>query len=301
MTAVPVPGAVARAAAAHHPVLVGTSGGVIGAIVTEPAEPARAAAVLLEGWEGTRAGNDQIWVKIADGLADLGVVSLRHDYAGIGDSADAPVEQRPTSTGELVAWFRERTADLDLLVVATCYGVVPAVDAVRAEGGARAVALVTPATGRRAAARRATVAVVRARGIGGRFRWVRSTVYRRGRRTTMAARRLAMRSYARVRYGVDPGPRAVPAELVTIDAAALARELIALTPVWVLTGGDDLDADALASLAPDLTADGRFELEVVDDQLLHASANPAAQHITTERVLAWARRHMDAVDHGMRA
>jgi hypothetical protein len=296
MTAMAAHDVVVPLPATQHPVLVETAAGVIGAIVTEPACPARAAAVLLEGWEGSRAGNDQIWVKVAAGLAELGVVSLRHDYAGIGESMLAPLELRATSTRELVHWFRRYTADLDLLVVATCYGVVPALETATDLGGARAVALITPATGRAAEARLARAPRSRPVGVAATARRARSAVYQRGRRLTTGARRRAARAYARTRYGVEPGPRPIPSDLMAIDTATLASQLVALAPVWVLTGGDDADTATLAELGPELVRTGRYEIEVVDDHLLHASANPAAQAVTAERVLAWARRQLAALD-----
>ena len=71
----------------------------------------------------------------------------------------------------------------------------------------------------------------------------------------------------------------------------------------VVRGGDDVDTATLADLG---AAEGdRFEIEVVEGELLHASANPSAQRVTAERIVAWARRHLDAAadvtDHGVHA
>ncbi len=110
-----------------HPVFVPTSAGPLGGIVTEPDGDERGAAVILEGINGRRAGVNQIWTHAARALTDLGLVVLRLDYPGRGDSRPAaPGAEADLALVEGIGWFRERTAGLGLHLVGSCFGVRPA-------------------------------------------------------------------------------------------------------------------------------------------------------------------------------
>ncbi|HYU56553.1 MAG TPA: alpha/beta fold hydrolase [Actinomycetota bacterium] len=107
-----------------HPVLVNTGHGLIGAIITEPdGNPRRAAAILFEGREGRRSGVNQVWTLTARELAGMGVTVLRLDYPGWGDSWAVPPGIPPgLPMREVIAWFRERVGDVDLLFIGACFG-----------------------------------------------------------------------------------------------------------------------------------------------------------------------------------
>jgi dienelactone hydrolase len=105
-----------------HPVLVPTGAGVLGGMVSEPAGEARAAAVLLEGSAGIRFGPNQVWTRAARAMAGHGVVVLRVDYLGAGDSDPGPRAERQAAVRDAVAWFRDRAGPAELLLVGSCYG-----------------------------------------------------------------------------------------------------------------------------------------------------------------------------------
>jgi dienelactone hydrolase len=105
-----------------HPVLVPTGAGVLGGMVSEPAGPAGAAAVLLQGGAGFRFGPNRVWARAARAMARQGVVVLRVDYLGAGDSDPGPASDRRAAVREAVAWFRDRAGPAELLLVGSCYG-----------------------------------------------------------------------------------------------------------------------------------------------------------------------------------
>jgi cytochrome P450 len=120
----------------EHPVLVPTSVGTAGGIVTEPSGPARAAAILLPGAGGCgRAGVNAFWTRVARDLAEQGIVSFRFDYPHRGNGSmavppeidvqareDAKESVDLVAMCEATAWFRERLEGLDLFVAGECHG-----------------------------------------------------------------------------------------------------------------------------------------------------------------------------------
>ncbi len=128
-----------------HPVLVPTRDGTVGAIVTEPEAHRRAAAIILEGIGGRRYGVNGMWSRAAWALSDLGLVVLRMDYPGSGDSAGVRSGRGTEEVVlETVRWFRDRTSMLDLLLVGACYGASLAGRAAREESRLSRLILVTP-------------------------------------------------------------------------------------------------------------------------------------------------------------
>lgn len=140
--------------ARDHPVIVPTSLGPVGGIVTEPAGAVRAAMLLLQGGSrGGRAGINAVWTDIARRLAELGVVVLRVDYAGDGESYMVgrdrggvrwKVETDSQLVLESAAWFRERVDARELFVAGSCYGGRLAIAVAAAESGTTQLFLVVP-------------------------------------------------------------------------------------------------------------------------------------------------------------
>lgn len=115
-----------------HPLLIPTSKGPVGAIVSEPAGEPEAALILFHGGgPPARCGVNAVWTRIARQIAALGVVVLRFDFAREAESTlvgqgsptgpawrsriDLPV------TREIASWFAER-AGMEILVAGSCYG-----------------------------------------------------------------------------------------------------------------------------------------------------------------------------------
>jgi acetyl esterase/lipase len=252
----------------EFPALVPTLAGALGAIVTAPDGTPRAAAVILHGANSTRAGTNQVWATVARSLGEVGVVTMRVDYPGLGESHAADGRQAPEAVAEALAWFRERTANLELLVVGVCAGVLPAAELALRDTNVRAVAVMTPPLF-------PEVDVVAPPRASSR------------RRLAYRARRLPKRVYYRARYGVRHQRLSVNAGAYP-GATDLMRDLTRRTMVWVLTGDGDTMAPMVRSLAPELTASGNCRVEFVDGSL-YSYPTPDSQQLQHDRVLAWAR------------
>jgi hypothetical protein len=121
---------------ADHPVLIPTSQGPVGGIVSEPGGLRLGALVLLQG--GGRAGRfgfNSEWARLARRLAALGIVVLRFDYWKESDSSMVSDELYRDGRGpsgradrdlalarEVVPWFAQRVEGLELLLAGSCYG-----------------------------------------------------------------------------------------------------------------------------------------------------------------------------------
>jgi dienelactone hydrolase len=140
-----------------HPLLVPTSTGPVGAIVSEPDGEPRAAAILFQGsGPPARCGINALWTRIARELATLGVVVLRFDFCCeaestlVGERAprgpawrsgiDLPV------TRELCGWFIERTG-LRTVAAGSCYGARLALESGAADPRIEALFLAAPYLG----------------------------------------------------------------------------------------------------------------------------------------------------------
>lgn len=137
-----------------HPILIPTSKGPVGGIVSEPEGAPHGAVVLLSGGgPPARCGINAIWTRIAQRLAALGVVVLRFDFATEADSAmvgaDVPREPAWRSgvdlpiTRQVSAWFRER-AGMQIVLAGSCYGARLALEAAAEDPEVEGVFLVAP-------------------------------------------------------------------------------------------------------------------------------------------------------------
>lgn len=252
-----------------YPVLIPTRVGVVGAVVTKSDSAPCAAAVILHGAASTRAGTNQVWAGVARALADLGVVTFRVDYAGYGESHDADRARQLTAAADALAWFRERTSDLGLLVVAVCAGVAPGAELALHDADVRGFAAMTPP-------------LFPAQDVIPPPRAAPVT------RLAYRARRLPKRVFMRARYGVRPFRR-----FRVEQPPRQARDaLLALTerfPVWVLTGELDTMTPPVQALAPELLASGNCRIDVVEGLALYSYPSPSSQDVQHERTLTWAR------------
>ena len=128
-----------------EPLLIETSPGVVGAVLVSPAQPPRGAAVILPGVGSTRAGSNQMFVRMASSLAAVGISSLRFDYPGTGESHLCGTRRWSETTAEIIAWFRARSDTPRVLLVADCSGVVAAHREVMSGRGVLGAAVVRPA------------------------------------------------------------------------------------------------------------------------------------------------------------
>ena len=198
-----------------HPVLIPTTAGVLGGVVTDTDSAPSAAAVIFHGADSTRAGTNQVWAGVARALADLGVVTFRIDYPGYGESHEADPTNQLAAIGDAAAWFRERVSGVGLLVVGVCAGVLPAAELALQDPDVRAFAAMTPPV----FPTHDAISPPRASPLS---------------RLAYRARRLPKRVFLGVRYGVRRNRR-------SRDVAMLGRApdlMLALTermPVWVLT------------------------------------------------------------------
>lgn len=129
-----------------HPVLIPTSLGPVGAVVSEPARERRGAAILLQAaGRPARSGVNSFWARIARDLAERGVVALRFDYAAEGESIQVGEGEyaaaksrldgsrgRPEldlqALSEIEPWFRQHLGGLDLVLAGSCQGARMAIE-----------------------------------------------------------------------------------------------------------------------------------------------------------------------------
>lgn len=149
-----------------HAVIVPTTFGPAGGIVTEPSTTQRGALVLLQGLgPPARAGVNANWAVLARDLAELGLVVLRFDLAREGDSTTTAAHvdrrgegwRRSTDLAmlrEIAPWFLERAGERELLLVGSCHGGRVALEFAAADPVARGVFLIAPYLWSREPARR---------------------------------------------------------------------------------------------------------------------------------------------------
>ena len=120
-----------------HPVLIPTSEGAVGGIVSEPDGEPRAALMLLPGvGRPARSGINSFWARLARSLAAQGLVVLRYDCSRegetlpIGEGGSGQVWRRDLERrllSEVSRWFHERTGH-ELLLVGACSGAFLAIE-----------------------------------------------------------------------------------------------------------------------------------------------------------------------------
>lgn len=249
-----------------HPVMIPTSQGPVGGIVSEPDGDRRAALILLQGGgRGGRAGYNACWTRVARDLADMGVVVLRFDYWKEGDSSLISERRHRGGRGphgggdrdlsllrEVAPWFRDRVPGLELLVFGSCYGGRLAVELAGELADVAATFLVVPYL----------------RVPEQRLPW-------RDRLNRM------------LRGKAQPGPEEpLGPEILDPVAVDAVRSALARAPCLVMTGERDPgDVFVLERLL--VGADGRLDVEVVPDKALYPVNYPDIQEIVSDRLEAW--------------
>lgn len=115
-----------------HPVLVPTSEGAVGGIVSEPEGEARAALLLLPPHgRPARSGVGSFWTRTARSLAEQGVVVLRIDYSREGETL--PIGQGEGGltwkrnldrhlAEQAASWLRREVGSAPFLLAGACAG-----------------------------------------------------------------------------------------------------------------------------------------------------------------------------------
>jgi alpha/beta superfamily hydrolase len=161
-------------AAGSGPVTVASPSGAIRGWVEYPSSSRTPATrlLLIHGWSGDRTGPHRMFVTFARRLAAAGVLSLRIDLSGRGDSGgDADAASIGAMTDDAraaLAWLRQACPDGGPLVVtAICSGCKVAISAAASEPGIDALALWSPES----------MGALRAAATGRRHTWRALTTY----------------------------------------------------------------------------------------------------------------------------
>ncbi len=147
----PTPAAAAQALpqpdpAGSGPVAITSPSGVIRGWLERPVTRPVARMLFIHGWSGDRTGPHRMFVKLARRLAKAGVLSLRIDLSGRGDSggetATASIAAMTDAARSALAWLRATHPDAGpLLITAICSGCKVAISAAAAESDIAALAL----------------------------------------------------------------------------------------------------------------------------------------------------------------
>lgn len=241
-----------------YPVLIPTAEGAIGGIVSEPERGISAALVLLAGYgRPARSGVNSVWTRLARRLADHGVIVLRVDYAGEGETQpvhgtwsdqDGKRALDLRLTRQVLLWFRPRIFGAPLFLAGLCSGARGAIELVANDPGPFAGAfLVAPHMTVPAGAQR------------------------------------------QCPHDGVPLHRAADAEELGFVDPQLVDELrllLSRTPAWLLIGENDTTAD-VARLREVLgSTDHQLEIEVVEGMAIHLVDQPHIQRQVESRLFS---------------
>lgn len=121
-----------------HPVLIPTSEGPVGGVVSEPEGALRAGLLLLPGYgRPARSGVNSFWTRTARDLAERGVAVLRIDYSRegetlpMGEDVSGQANKRQLDgrlLDEVLPWFRGRLDGIEMLLAGVCSGARGAIE-----------------------------------------------------------------------------------------------------------------------------------------------------------------------------
>ncbi len=120
----------------EHGVFVPVGGRVLGAVVSLPEREPRGVVALTTGGGGAlRSHHFAVWTRVARGLAERGIASIRMEHAGVGDStgvARMDFKELPVEDVKAVARFGlEVTGSQHLGLCGNCGGARAALHAAR--------------------------------------------------------------------------------------------------------------------------------------------------------------------------
>lgn len=241
-----------------HPVLIPTSEGPVGGIVSEPDAERRAALCLLVGHgRPARSGVNAFWTRLARRLSGLGLTVLRIDHSRegetlpIGEGGGGQAWRRDLDMrilGQVLPWFRERVGDAPLHLAGACSGARLAIELAGRE----------PAR------------------ISGLFLVV---------------------PYLKALVELGPDGEPVPAEPAEVDPVVVAcmRAVLSRGPSWIVTG--ELDTPDVPLLERLLGRPARgLEVEVVPGATLHFLDQPDVQEQAERRLVARLTRALGEAD-----
>jgi dienelactone hydrolase len=244
-----------------HPVLIPTSIGPFGGMVTDPGN-AKAAAILMAGQGGRRFGVNQLWTSMAWDLAERGLVVLRLDFpGGQGDSSLAHREGTPKPLREILAWYRARIDGRGIVLLGSCYGARISALVGSVEDDILGVGLITPTF----------------------VRWNRKDA---------EADSLGSKVRRRARKQIGKfTPQAL--DPLVVQAVIKAHQR---TQVWAMVGEKDhRSMTDLARVQDMFRKEGvdPFEVEEIPGLILHTQPSRQGQQTTKDRVGAWISRLLD--------
>lgn len=257
-----------------HPVLIPTSEGPVGGVVSEPEREPRAALLFLPGYGApARSGINSFWTRTARQLAQRGVLVLRTDHAREGETFPLGIDRPDVRSfkaefdlrliRQVIRWLRARTDPTPLLLAGICGGARAAIEMGGEEPGAfAATLLVVPPVNVLLGARRADLELSRQHGE------------------------------PLVASGPSAVERAAAEDPEAVDPALLnkLRSLLAHRSSWLLIGERDTIThlpQLLDRLGP---TEHPLEVEVVPGMALHLVDEPRSQAEVRSRLLVRVER-----------
>ena len=246
----------------ERPLFVPTPDGPLAAMLTLPDGDPAALVMVMQGYGGTRSGANQMLTRLAHALAAEGVATLRADYAGAAESFDAGPSERVAGVRTLVEASRTVVPNAPLYLVASCYGVGPAVH-VAADIDVAGIAVVSPLI-----------------------------IDRTPKFVVNLRSKPVRRAIGRLRHRLRYGSRRVPPveQSDNVDTQDGMRELATRAPLFVLGGSEDRTTQALYDFLE--TMPEPVELEVAEGCAIHSSTTPEAQFAMQDGVRRWMVRNI---------
>ena len=243
-----------------QPVLINTPLGPLGAALTEPAGRPVAAALVLPGG-GRRTGPNRLWGRLAESMAESGILVGRIDIPGHGDSDLISPEGKNVDQAMRYAgrWLSEYAGNLETTLVCGCYG-SRLVGPILKEASVARMALIVPYLRTR---------YPNVRAFNQRARLARWMIRRR--------------------------PGATDKKMVR-ELAAYSEK----TPVWVLVGEHDVAARYVGALREAARDRNSVTIETIEGVAIHTHSSAQSQDLTIRHVTDWITSHIDTREPAVR-